>query len=83
MAKASGGQNTAGTVERLFNLREGLTGADDALPGRLTETPQVEGRPDTVVPLAKMLPLYYRVRGWTAEGVPGAKKLRRLGIDPS
>ena len=70
-------------LERLFNLREGLTGKDDALPGRLTETPQVEGRPDTVVPLAKMLPRYYRVRGWSADGVPRAKKLRRLGIEAS
>lgn len=70
-------------LERLFNLREGLTGKDDALPGRLTETPQVEGRPDTVVPLAKMLPRYYRVRGWSPDGVPRAKKLRRLGIEAS
>ena len=27
-------------LERLFNLREGLTQADDSLPERLTKTPQ-------------------------------------------
>jgi len=29
-------------LERLFNLREGLTAEDDALPDRLTKTPQPE-----------------------------------------
>lgn len=67
-------------VERLYNLREGLTAADDALPGRLTRTPQDPDRPDTVVPLDKMLPVYYKVRGWDANGVPTAKRLKHLGI---
>lgn len=67
-------------VERLYNLREGLTAADDALPGRLTKTPQDPDRPDTVVPLDKMLPVYYRVRGWDSHGVPTAKRLKHLGI---
>lgn len=67
-------------VERLYNLREGLTAADDALPGRLTKTPQDPDRPDTVVPLDQMLPVYYKVRGWDANGVPTAKRLKHLGI---
>lgn len=67
-------------VERLYNLREGLTAADDSLPGRLTRTPQDPGEPDTVVPLDKMLPEYYKVRGWDAHGVPTARRLRHLGI---
>jgi len=69
-------------LERLFNLREGLTSADDSLPARLTETPQKPGRPETVVPLSKMLPRYYRVRGWGREGKPSRKKLGSLGIEP-
>jgi aldehyde:ferredoxin oxidoreductase len=68
-------------TERLFNLREGLTAEDDALCERLTETPQDPKRPDTVVPLDKMLPRYYKVRGWDKNGVPKPKKLRQLGID--
>lgn len=68
-------------LERLFNVREGITGAEDTLPDRLTKTPQVEGRPDTVVPLDEMLPRYYKTRGWTPDGVPTAKKLKQLGIE--
>jgi aldehyde:ferredoxin oxidoreductase len=30
--------------------------------------------------LAKMLPEYYEVRGWTPEGVPTAETLARLGL---
>ena len=67
-------------MERLYNLREGLTAADDSLPGRLTRPPQDPGEPDTVVPLDKMLPVYYKVRGWDAHGVPTARRLRHLGI---
>ena len=68
-------------LERLFNLREGLTAADDTLPARMLKTPQVEGRPDTVVPLDKMLPKYYETRGWDKNGVPKPRTLKRLGIE--
>jgi aldehyde:ferredoxin oxidoreductase len=69
-------------LERLFNIREGLGAADDSLPDRLTKTPQQPGRPDTVVPLEKMLKRYYRVRGWTTAGVPAGGTLKRLAIEP-
>ncbi len=68
-------------TERLFNLREGLTAADDSLCERLTKVPQDPSREDTVVPLAKMLPRYYKVRGWDKNGVPTPRKLKKLGID--
>lgn len=68
-------------TERLFNLREGLTAKDDSLPDRLTKVPQQADDPKTIVPLDKMLPRYYKVRGWNAQGVPTPKKLRRLGIE--
>ncbi|MDL2236178.1 hypothetical protein LJC07_08625, partial [Christensenellaceae bacterium OttesenSCG-928-L17] len=68
-------------LERLFNLREGLRAKDDTLPARMTETPQVEGRPETVVPLEKMLPKYYQVRGWDEQGVPTLRKLKKLKIE--
>jgi aldehyde:ferredoxin oxidoreductase len=69
-------------LERLFSNREGLGSKDDALPDRLTKTPQKPERPATVVPMEKMLPLYYKVRGWDKEGRPKRKKLARLGIEP-
>jgi len=66
------------TMERLFNLREGV--AEDALPARLTETPQDPANPRTKVPLGKMLKTYYAVRGWDKNGVPGKRAMKRLGI---
>jgi aldehyde:ferredoxin oxidoreductase len=72
-------------LERLFNLREGLTSADDSLPDRLTKTPQPSrggvSNPKHVVPLEKMLKQYYKVRGWDANGVPKKGVLKRLKIE--
>lgn len=67
-------------MERLFNLREGIGGELDTLPKRLTDVPQDPSRPETKVPLDKMLPHYYKVRGWDRKGVPTEKKLRQLGM---
>lgn len=72
-------------LERLFNLREGLTAADDTLPDRLTKTPQpVEGEkenPKYVVPLEKMVKQYYKVRGWDKNGIPKKGTLKKLKIE--
>ncbi len=67
-------------MERLYNYREGLTKADDSLPDRLTKTPQNESDPRTVVRLDKMLPVYYKIRGWDENGAPRKRTLRKLGI---
>ncbi|NLU51134.1 MAG: aldehyde ferredoxin oxidoreductase family protein [Syntrophomonadaceae bacterium] len=67
-------------LERLFNMREGLTGKDDDLPARLTGIPSDPQNPDTVVKVKEMLPLYYRTRGWDKEGVPTEEKLKQLGL---
>lgn len=69
-------------MERLYNYREGLTKADDSLPDRLTKTPQDPNNPKTVVRLDRMLPVYYRIRGWSPDGAPTARTLRRLGVRP-
>ncbi|MCL1929308.1 MAG: aldehyde ferredoxin oxidoreductase family protein [Treponema sp.] len=72
-------------LERLFNLREGLTAADDSLPERLTKTPQPArngtAKANYVVPLEKMLKQYYKVRGWDSAGVPKKQTLKRLKIE--
>ena len=56
-------------MERDYNLKAGLTGADDTLPSRLlkdaAKTGPAEGK---VCELDKMLPEYYELRGWTADG---------------
>jgi aldehyde:ferredoxin oxidoreductase len=33
-----------------------------------------------VVDLEKMLPEYYRIRGWGGDGIPTAEKLSALGL---
>jgi aldehyde:ferredoxin oxidoreductase len=68
-------------LERLFNLREGLTAEDDSLPKRLTDIPQEEENIKTTVNLKEMLPKYYRVRGWCKDGKPTARKLKYLKIE--
>jgi aldehyde:ferredoxin oxidoreductase len=65
-------------LERLFNLRAGLTGADDTLPARITREPRVK---DRVVDLEKLLPQYYRLRGWDESGVPTREKLKALNLE--
>lgn len=68
-------------LERLFNIKAGFTSADDTLPKRLLEEPLSEGGPKgRVCMLDKMLPEYYSLRGWDAQGVPTQGKLSELGL---
>jgi len=68
-------------LERQFNLAAGLTAKDDTLPKRLLEVPAPSGTAKgRVNELGKMLPEYYKLRGWTADGVPTKKTLSRLGL---
>ncbi|MEW6263952.1 MAG: aldehyde ferredoxin oxidoreductase family protein [Thermodesulfobacteriota bacterium] len=68
-------------LERLFNLKAGLTGREDTLPKRMLEEPMPEGpAKGLVVHLGEMLPQYYQLRGWTPEGVPTRRKIEELGL---
>jgi aldehyde:ferredoxin oxidoreductase len=70
---------------RLFNLREGLTIADDALPERMHDQRFAEGAAAGKVidraAFAAALQEYYAIRGWDAAGVPSEAKLSELGVD--
>lgn len=67
--------------ERLFNLQEGYSAADDTLPRRLLEDPMPGGPTKGYVhPLDKMLPHYYEIRGWDSVGIPTAQKKQALGL---
>ena len=69
------------TLERLFNLREGFTKEDDALPPRFLKNPLTEGpSKGRLVPLEQMLKNYYKVRQWDENGVPSDELLERLSI---
>lgn len=68
-------------LERVYNLRAGLTKKDDALPPRMLGEPLGEGMSaGHGVPLDPMLADYYRLRGWDAEGRPTSEKLAALRV---
>jgi aldehyde:ferredoxin oxidoreductase len=68
-------------LERIFNARDGFSRKDDSLPMRLLETPLPEGHSkNTTVALDLMLDEYYRLRGWTADGVPTTSTLSEVKL---
>jgi aldehyde:ferredoxin oxidoreductase len=60
-------------LERLINLRQGLTAADDTLPPRLLQAEHGEL-------FAASKEAYYRLRGWNGSGAPTADKRASLGL---
>ena len=68
-------------LERLINEAAGFTRADDALPPRMLEVPAPAGTAKgRTSALETMLPEYYALRGWDAEGRPSEATLARLGL---
>ena len=72
------------TVERMFNLREGLGRKDDTLPDRFFTLPIHDGPSKGAVvnreDFEKELEAYYALWGWDAQGVPTKQALTELGI---
>jgi len=71
-------------LARAFNVREGLTRADDTLPKRLLEEPLPEGAAEghMVKKLDQSLDAYYDFRGWDKKtGKPTPEKLKELNLD--
>jgi aldehyde:ferredoxin oxidoreductase len=72
------------TMARLFNLREGITTADDRLPRRLHEPLRKGPLADKRVPeedVRGLVQAYYRDQGWDPEtGAPTDGTLRALAI---
>jgi aldehyde:ferredoxin oxidoreductase len=71
-------------LERLFNVREGVRRAQDALPWKVMHEPIPDGPsagaycpPDE---LSAMLDEYYALRGWDGEGIPTASRLATLDL---
>lgn len=68
-------------LEKLFNLREGLTRKDDTLPPRLlNETFSSGHSKGKKVNLEPLLDKYYAARGWNNEGFPTEGKLKELDL---
>jgi aldehyde:ferredoxin oxidoreductase len=74
------------TLERAFNLREGLMKEDDTLPRRMfdEEIPSgpSKGRRVSEEAFNKLLEEYYELHGWDANGIPRTETMNRLGLNP-
>jgi len=72
-------------LERAFNCREGVSRKDDNLPPRIANEPIPSGASQGMYcppqEFTGMLDEYYRLRGWDANGIPSAEKLKDLGLD--
>ncbi|HME55565.1 MAG TPA: aldehyde ferredoxin oxidoreductase C-terminal domain-containing protein [Candidatus Lokiarchaeia archaeon] len=69
-------------LTRLYNYREGLTAADDALPARISSEMHVEG-PAKNVPFPDFAPVlqsYYSAMGWDSSGKPTLETIESLGL---
>ena len=68
-------------LERVFNLKAGISPGEDKLPRRLLSEPIPSGPcKGHVHHLPELLPEYYKHRGWDEEGLPTESKLVGLGI---
>jgi len=68
-------------LERDFNNRAGFSAKDDTLPPRLLKEPAKTGPAKGLTnKLPEMLPKYYEIRGWTAEGTLKPETRARLGL---
>jgi len=73
-------------IARLFNIREGFTRKDDHLPVKVMTTPipdegVAKGSYITQEELDQLLDDYYKVRGWSKNGIPTIEKLQELGLE--
>ena len=69
-------------LERMFNMREGLSSKDDVFPKRITDEPLPSGpSAGQVFEVETLLKDYYKVRGWDLKtGIPTVAKLKELGL---
>lgn len=70
------------TLKRLYNLRCGITRKDDTIPPRIATLAFPEGGSAGHLPhLGKMLGEYYRIQGWSEDGIPTLETIRELGLE--
>jgi aldehyde:ferredoxin oxidoreductase len=70
-------------LQRMYNIRHGITRKDDRQPRRTLEEKSPSGRAKGhVVYLDKMVDEYYELRGWNkTTGFPTEQKLKNLGLE--
>jgi len=68
-------------LQRLINVRDGMSRKDDTLPPKILNAAQTGGRAGKApVAFEKMLDDYYTLRGWDQNGIPKAETLIALGL---
>jgi aldehyde:ferredoxin oxidoreductase len=68
-------------LKRLYNTRLGISRKDDTLPPRfLTLNRKGKELVNQLPPLGRLLSDYYRIRGWSEDGVPSTETKRALGL---
>jgi len=74
-------------IERLFNIREGMTREHDWLVDRYFDEPtklgipNIQGRTIDRDKFKRMIDEYYQHHGWDENGVPRPETLQKLGIE--
>ncbi len=61
-------------LKREYSMKCGITKLNDALGPRFLQAIQKGGTKAHVPPLDQLLPRYYALRGWDAEGRPAKSK---------
>jgi aldehyde:ferredoxin oxidoreductase len=72
------------TLERIFNLKAGITRSDDNLPERFKNVSIKIDNGDRLISDSdrnRMLDDYYSIRGWDSDGIPLKKTCEKLEID--
>lgn len=68
------------TIERLFNIEEGFTRADDVLPARFANEAAPSDPGGHKLDVTKVMDEYYAQREWDAQGIPTRALRERLGV---
>ncbi|WP_312832562.1 aldehyde ferredoxin oxidoreductase family protein [Sedimentibacter saalensis] len=69
-------------LQRLINVRDGMSRKDDTLPPKMLQAAVIGGRVGkSPAAFEKMLDDYYKLRGWDENGIPTAKTLEELGLE--
>jgi len=73
------------TLGRIFNIREGITAAEDRLPERFFSGTRRGALKDVRLDreaMQRAVKTFYAMMGWDTEsGIPRKEKLAELGID--
>jgi len=67
-------------LKRMINARYGITAKDDILPPRLHQARPSGGAAGVVPDVERQVKELYRLRGWDADGIPTAERLKTLAL---